>query len=72
MAVLRAIDQGEAPNTERQTVGQFLDHRPTDVAKLTVRQRAYHSDAAWSDAIARPHSAITGARDSAPSTSGGR
>ena len=45
-AALRAIDQGEAPITERQTVGQFLDRWLTDVAKPTVRPKTYHSYAA--------------------------
>jgi integrase len=45
-AALRAIDQGEAPITERQTVAQFLDRWLTDVAKPTVRPKTYHSYAA--------------------------
>ena len=40
---LRAVDQGEAVNTDRQTLAQFLDRWLADVVKPTVRAKAHHS-----------------------------
>ena len=42
-AALRARDQGEAVNTDRQTVAQFLDHWLEDVVKPSVRPKTHHS-----------------------------
>lgn len=42
-AALRALDQGETVNTDRQTVAQFLDRWLEDVAKPAVRPKTYHS-----------------------------
>ncbi len=42
-AALRALDQGDAPITDRQTVAQFLDRWLADVVKPSVRPKTYHS-----------------------------
>lgn len=68
-AALRAIDQGEAPITERQTVGQFLDRWLTDVAKPTVRPKTYHSYAALVRLHLAPALGHHRSRSSAPSRS---
>lgn len=40
---LRAVDQGGAVNTDRQTVAQFLDRWLEDVVKPSVRAKTHHS-----------------------------
>jgi integrase len=42
-AALRALDQGEVLNTDRQTVEQFLDRWLTEVVKPSVRAKTHHS-----------------------------
>lgn len=42
-AALRALDQGEPPATECQTVAQFLARWLEDVVKPSVRPKTYHS-----------------------------
>jgi len=42
-ATLRTLDQGEAVNTDRQTIAQFLDRWLEDVVKPSVRPKTHHS-----------------------------